>query len=136
MPALWSRRFRQVFLLSIPFTFISLSLSRLGRLAWPWSQEKLAFATLLTSYDGHLIADEELDYYFVSARLLNYQLQHDPATRTARRIPFLVLVTTDIAPWKKAQLEHEGATVVGVDKLEAHWLQVGKTTYLTSYILT
>ena len=84
---------------------------------------RLAYATLLTPSNAQYEGELENDVYFRSTRLLNYQLQHGESTRTTRGIPFLVLVTSDVAQWKRDKLEQEGATIVIVEKLGSDWLQ-------------
>jgi alpha-N-acetylglucosamine transferase len=83
----------------------------------------LAYVTLLTPSDAQYEGELENDICFRSTRLLNYQLQHAENTRTTRGIPFLVLVTSDVAQWKRDKLEQEGATIVIVEKLGSNWLQ-------------
>ncbi|TVY47193.1 Uncharacterized protein LOCC1_G003431 [Lachnellula occidentalis] len=85
---------------------------------------KLAYATLLLP-DTSSDPSRSTDIYFLSTRILNYQLLHDPRTRTTRAIPFLVLVTPDIPPWKCEHLKREGATIVRVGKLDVDWIQPG-----------
>lgn len=131
-----SRRFLQlIFLVACLLTVVNVTLF------WPeiqynfpseWltqspnpNEPKLAFATILSSYNKRIYTADEPDDYFVSVRLLNYQIQHDKVTRTKRQIPFLVLVTPDILPWKRQQLEKEGATVVPVDKIVSHSMKPG-----------
>jgi hypothetical protein len=88
-------------------TLISVALqwSRIHGLA---HVEKLAFATMLTIHGRKVGEEADMDEYFVSMRLLNYQLQFNIALRSARGIPPLVLVTPDISPWKREQLQKEG----------------------------
>ncbi|KAF1355361.1 nucleotide-diphospho-sugar transferase, partial [Delphinella strobiligena] len=62
------------------------------------------------------------DGYYVSARVMIYQLLHSPTAATNTSIPFLVLCTTDVSPRKRARLASDGATVIVVDKLAADWV--------------
>jgi hypothetical protein len=58
-----------------------------------------------------------MDEYFVSVRLLKYQLQFNKALRSARGIPPLVLVT-QISRHGNANSCRRRATLVPVDKLQ------------------
>jgi len=75
------------------------------------SRLKLAYATILTS------SEADHDAYFLSARILNYQLLHANSTSTTSLTPFLILVTPAIPFWKRKILANEGATIVEVEKL-------------------
>ncbi|TVY36255.1 Meiotically up-regulated protein [Lachnellula subtilissima] len=88
------------------------------------TEPKLAYATLLLP-DTSSNPSRNTDIYFLSTRILNYQLLHDKRTRTTRAIPFLVLVTSDIPPWKCDHLKREGATIVRVEKLDVDWIEPG-----------
>lgn len=84
---------------------------------------KLAFATLLLPWGDEGLEENDYDLYFRSTRLLNYQLQHSKYTRNRPGVPLLVLVTPDVAQWKRDKLENEGATIVVVERLTSNWLQ-------------
>ncbi|KAG9234565.1 nucleotide-diphospho-sugar transferase [Amylocarpus encephaloides] len=84
----------------------------------------LAYATLLLGDNTNSTAPDT-DLYFRSIRVLNYQLQHDRKTRTRQSVPFLVLVTPEVASWKREQLSQEGATVVPVKKIDSSWTSPG-----------
>jgi len=86
---------------------------------------KVAYATLLLPENNTESPEIEQDPYFLSIRLLNYQSQHDEATRTAFSIPFLVLVTSGVDKWKCDQLAQEGAVIVPVDRLDVNWIEPG-----------
>ncbi|TVY85271.1 Meiotically up-regulated protein [Lachnellula suecica] len=90
------------------------------------SLPKVAYATLLLPDQNTNRSESDSDAYFLSARLLNYQLQHDDYTRTTRSIPFLVLVTRDVSSWKVDQLAREGATVVVVERFDVAWIEPGR----------
>ncbi|OCK77894.1 glycosyltransferase family 8 protein, partial [Lepidopterella palustris CBS 459.81] len=62
------------------------------------------------------------DGYFVSARVLAYQLLHSPTVRGNISIPFLVLVTEDVSQRKRDRLTRDGATVIQVEKLYSEWI--------------
>ena len=86
---------------------------------------KLAYATLLlatNTTNTTNTTNEDSDAYFLSIRMLNYQLQHSPKTGTSKSIPFLVLATPDVEIWKRKKLAKEGATIVAVDKLDLQWM--------------
>ena len=67
-------------------------------------------------------ADDESNMYFVSARMLTYQLLHAPETRSRQDIPFLVLVTPDVPQRQQDRLAKGGATVIPVDYLRQGWI--------------
>lgn len=95
----------------------------------------LAFATFLAgkgveksgadALPKHEEEDDSKDGYYVGARVLAYQLLHNPATRSNASIPFLVIVTPDVSQRKRARLIRDGATVVEIDRLNAAWVHPG-----------
>ncbi|KAI9695131.1 MAG: hypothetical protein M1820_008899 [Bogoriella megaspora] len=99
------------------------------------SHSKVAFATFLASKpDDNPPNDPNTtlpdpndndDGYFLSARVLAYQLLHSPTAGTNGTIPFLILVTPDVSERKRATLAYEGATIVPVEKLNASWVHPG-----------
>ncbi|KAF2262718.1 nucleotide-diphospho-sugar transferase [Lojkania enalia] len=95
------------------------SLSSLG---WK-AQTKFAYATFLggsTSKDDSQTDPEHLkDPYFISVRLLNYQIKHAEKTRTRlSNAPFLVLVLPSVPRSQLDVLKQEGATIVRVEALD------------------
>ncbi len=93
------------------------------------SYSKVAFATFLAGdprNDNDTDTRDGYDGYYLGARVLAYQLLHDPATRTSHSIPFLVLVTSDVSQRKRARLAQDGATVIPTDKLDADWVKPGE----------
>jgi alpha-N-acetylglucosamine transferase len=94
----------------------------------------VAFATFLvgntnpqkkpTDAESAAIDDAD-DGYFLSARVLAYQLLHSRTAGTNHSIPFLVVCTQDLSQRKRDRLRRDGATVVVVEKLEADWVRVG-----------
>ncbi|KAL2064274.1 hypothetical protein VTL71DRAFT_4768 [Oculimacula yallundae] len=78
---------------------------------------KYAFATILLPPSNNSEDAEEIDHYLTSTRILNYQLNHSKKTRSRKGIPFLVVVTPDIIPWKRNLLEREGATVIFAERI-------------------
>lgn len=59
------------------------------------------------------------DPYFISVRLLNYQIIHAEKTRTTLRdVPFLVLALPEVPKAQLAVLEAEGATIVPIEPLD------------------
>lgn len=87
---------------------------------------KVAFATFLggnanpdaaaTDEESAALNDSD-DGYFIGTRVLAYQLLHSPVAGTNSSIPFLVFVTEDVSPRKRARLTKDGATVIQVEKL-------------------
>ncbi|KAF2110672.1 nucleotide-diphospho-sugar transferase [Lophiotrema nucula] len=59
------------------------------------------------------------DPYFISTRLLNYQIKHAEKTRTSiKGRPFLVLVLPAVPKEQIHVLENEGATIVHIEPLK------------------
>ncbi|KAF2739797.1 nucleotide-diphospho-sugar transferase, partial [Polyplosphaeria fusca] len=59
------------------------------------------------------------DPYFVSVRLLNYQIKHAEQTKTRLdSVPFLVLVLPGVAGAQIELLEDEGARIIHIEPLE------------------
>ena len=56
-----------------------------------------AFITFLGAYFSGDTANDDDDNYFVATRMLNYQLLHDPPTRTNSSYSFIVLVTDEVS---------------------------------------
>jgi alpha-N-acetylglucosamine transferase len=81
-------------------------------------KSKYAYATFLAGNDK----SEEEDVYLLGARLLAYQLIHDPKTKSKKSIPFVVIVTKTVSPAKKQRLQKDGAIVVVVEDLVADWI--------------
>ena len=84
---------------------------------------KLAYATFL---NGPLHEDENdnNDNYFVSCRMLAYQLLHDPVTRTnSTNIKFVVVVTEAVTQSKRDRLTKDGAIIVEVASLKSSWIK-------------
>ncbi|KAH9214580.1 nucleotide-diphospho-sugar transferase, partial [Leptodontidium sp. 2 PMI_412] len=65
------------------------------------------------------------DQYLTSTRMLNYQLRYSKTTRSRREVPFLVIVTPDIVPWKRKLLEREGSTVIFAERISlvTEWIE-------------
>ncbi len=80
-------------------------------------KSKYAYVTFLAGND----MDEVEDVYLLGARLLAYQLLHDPQTRS-NGIPFVVVVTKTVAQSKIERLQREGAVIVVVEDLVAGWI--------------
>jgi alpha-N-acetylglucosamine transferase len=93
---------------------------------------KYAFATLLSpnfkkNADQTDIASDE---YFLSARLLNYQLRHSNHTKyNDPAVPFLVMCPPQVAENKRRILEEEGATIVPVEHVIADWIKIPLPTW-------
>jgi alpha-N-acetylglucosamine transferase len=83
--------------------------------------EKVAYATLLlpppTTNSTSNDPEDDEDVYFLSIRMLNYQLLHSLSPKTKFSIPFLVLVTPEVDTWKTDQLAREGATIVPIKRI-------------------
>ncbi|KAF2247919.1 glycosyltransferase family 8 protein [Trematosphaeria pertusa] len=98
----------------------------LGHLSLPkWAaREKYAYATFLgppTSENSSTADPAALlkDPYFISVRLLNYQIQYAEKTRTRlTNTPFLVLVLPSVPASQIAVLKKEGATIIPIEPLD------------------
>ena len=81
----------------------------------------LGFA-YVTFLQDHYLHDDKIedsaDEYFISTRVLGYQLMHSPKTATKENIPFVVVCTQRVRESKKKQLEDDGATIVTVEFIE------------------
>ncbi|KAF3196662.1 hypothetical protein TWF192_010795 [Orbilia oligospora] len=96
------------------------------------ANSRVAFATFLaenTKRTGDTEKDND-DMYFVAARVLAYQLLHDPETRTNNSIPFIVLVTSAVSESKRRTLESDGATVIFAEDVPLpFWVKTGVTRW-------
>jgi alpha-N-acetylglucosamine transferase len=68
----------------------------------------------------------EDDVYFTSVRMLIYQLQHDPETRTTNSIPLVVLVAPEVSQSKRKRLEAEGAMIAEFPSIHVDTLQADR----------
>ncbi|KAH7135866.1 nucleotide-diphospho-sugar transferase [Dendryphion nanum] len=91
------------------------------------STERRAYATFLggstsKGQPSNVSASAQValqDPYFISVRLLNYQILHAEKTKTSSHIiPFVVLALPNVPRSQVAVLEAEGATVVGIEPLD------------------
>lgn len=90
-----------------------------------------AFATFLCAGDNSTRTIEEpvpedsaeVDGYYLSVRVLSYQLLHQPSTRTISGIPFLVFATPDVSSYKLSRLAADGATVIHVESIVTDWIK-------------
>jgi alpha-N-acetylglucosamine transferase len=86
------------------------------------SSPRYAFATILTA-EGDVENPAVEEPYLKAARLLTYQLLHNPRTRNgSHEIPFLVLVTPDVTQTHREILKDDGATIVPVESLGRDWI--------------
>lgn len=92
----------------------------------PQHQPRVAFATFLAgNSNADANEDDDTDGYFVSARVMIYQLLHSPTASpntTANKIPFLVLCTPNVGASKRARLTADGAIVIPVEILTQDWV--------------
>lgn len=90
-----------------------------------WKPTKLEDVTSKYAYATFLAGNEKSekeDVYLLGARLLAYQLIHDPKTKSNASIPFIVIVTKTVSAAKIERLQRDGAVVVVVDDLVANWV--------------
>ena len=84
-------------------------------------ETNLGFAYVTFLQDHYIHEDnteDTADEYFMSTRVLGYQLMHSPKTGTKEGIPFVVICTPRVRESKKKRLEEDGATIVTVDFVE------------------
>ncbi|MCJ1279427.1 hypothetical protein MMC21_007251 [Puttea exsequens] len=89
----------------------------------PPPRPKLAYVTFLSSTTVDNNAPDDEDHYFTGARVLAYQLLHDPKTRTRKNIPFVVAVSRDVPSSKRERLIKDGAQIQEVERLTADWIE-------------
>lgn len=80
----------------------------------PARKEKLAYALLMTSTVDKS-DDLENDHYFVAARIVVWQLLHNPKTRTTNGADVFVMVTPDVSKARIDRLKRDGVTVRRVE---------------------
>jgi len=80
---------------------------------------RYAIATFLNGDTSKSASDK--DYYFTATRVLTYQLLHANETRCARKLPFLVVVTSTVTQDKRDRLTKDGAVVVAVEDVKLKW---------------
>ncbi|KAL9101452.1 MAG: hypothetical protein Q9163_003283 [Psora crenata] len=87
-------------------------------------QSKYAFVSFLQGNALHEeTGDPNDDEYFLSLRVLAYQLMHSPNTGTNTSIPFVACVTQEVSDEKKEILRSDGAMVIIVDAVpNPDWL--------------
>jgi len=89
----------------------------------------VAFATLLTGSVADKDGPADTDVYFTAARMLCYQILHDPVTKNNVGAPCLVMVTPNVRQDKIDRLREDGATVVPVDYVKSHWAKTDISTW-------
>lgn len=95
-------------------------------------KRKLAFASFL-SIDVGADPGDMNEGYFISLRIMLYDLFHNPQTSLSdKSITFLVIVTDDIPQKKRELLEKEGALVLRVEKIKG-WGVSGVSRYRDMY---
>ncbi|KAG9937999.1 nucleotide-diphospho-sugar transferase, partial [Aureobasidium melanogenum] len=85
----------------------------------------VAFVTFLGAFTGSIDPNkpenDDDDGYYVSTRVLGYQLMHSLTAGTNASIPFVVVVTDETHPRKRARLEKDGAIVIEVERISPGW---------------
>jgi alpha-N-acetylglucosamine transferase len=85
----------------------------------PKSGKNYAYTTFLAApWNVNENATDDDDNYYTQTRMLNWQLRHDPPTRSPNNYPFVVLVTSEVSQSKRARMEREGMIVKEVKKLK------------------
>lgn len=91
----------------------------------PMTGPNVAFVTFLGAFTGGIDPnkpeDDNDDGYYLSTRVLGYQLMHSPTAGTNSSIPFVVIVTDETSARKRARLEKDGATVIQVERISPGW---------------
>ncbi|THY14358.1 nucleotide-diphospho-sugar transferase [Aureobasidium pullulans] len=93
----------------------------------------VAFVTFLGAFTGGIDPnkpeDDDDDGYYVSTRVLGYQLMHSTTAGTNASIPFVVVVTDETHPRKRARLEKDGAIVIEVSRISPGWAIPGDSRW-------
>lgn len=84
--------------------------------------ENFAFATFLNAPYVELEADDD-DRYFIMARMMAFQLLHNPETKTQRNYPFVVFTSEGVRQSKIERLRKDGATVISIERITSDWLK-------------
>ena len=84
--------------------------------------ERFAFATFLNRNVKNPKLDED-DGYFVMARMMAFQILHNPETRTKKGYPFIVFASEGVRPSKLERLKKDGVTVIPVKQVTSGWLK-------------
>lgn len=83
--------------------------------------EKFAFVTFLNRPYTPLPSDDD-DKYFIMARMMAFQILHNPQTKTQKGYPFIVLTSEGVEDSKIERLRMDGATVIPVKRITSPWL--------------
>ena len=86
------------------------------------AQSKHAFVLFIGRDFQKNSGPDNLDTYFVGARVLIYQLLHAPRTHTNTSLDIVVLATTDVRGSKLERLASDGARVQVVDRVTSPWI--------------
>ncbi|PHH73892.1 hypothetical protein CDD80_3512 [Ophiocordyceps camponoti-rufipedis] len=103
-----------------------------GRVKSLSSSSRFAVATFLTGGNRESPEDHDLvsDDYFISTRILAYQLLHNPETRCNKSVDFVVLVTENVPELTRQQLRANGAIVVEAEPIPlSWWIKTGVTRW-------
>lgn len=125
-----------VFLVAVSGLYIYLNPSQrpyspdYGRLSSLDHTSRFAIVTFL----GSDTSQRQEDDYFVACRILTYQVLHAQQTRlrdeNMEKIDFIVAVTSEVDPWKREQLQVDGAKVVEIEDLPLRWwIRTGVTRW-------
>ncbi|KAF2640469.1 nucleotide-diphospho-sugar transferase [Massarina eburnea CBS 473.64] len=93
------------------------------------NNEKLAFAMFFSSTEDQS-EDLAVDNYFISARMLVWQLLHSPKTRNRRHIDVVVIVTPSVSQSRCALLEADGAIIHPIEFLPKQWGDFRETRWI------
>ncbi|PVH94730.1 glycosyltransferase family 8 protein [Periconia macrospinosa] len=96
--------------------------------AFKSSEEKLAFAMFFSSTVDQT-EDLANDKYFISARMLVWQLLHSPRTRSRRNVDVVILVTPSVSESRRRVLEADGAIIQPIDFLRKEWGEFRETRW-------
>lgn len=83
--------------------------------------EKYAFVTFLNKPYTPLPSDDD-DRYFVMARMMAFQILHNPDTKTQKGYPFIVVTSEGVEDSKIERLRMDGAIVIPVKRITSPWL--------------
>ncbi len=97
--------------------------SGVDAIATPFAKgDRFAFATFMNRNVKNPPTDDD-DGYFVMARMMAFQLLHNPETKTKKGYPFIVFVSEGVKPSKIERLRKDGATIIPVEQVKSDWLK-------------
>jgi len=99
----------------------------------PTINEKEVYATFLSTRVGKNAPEGEFehDWYYKSTRVLIHRLLRNPSTRGRRRV--VVLVTENVAQWKRERLAADGAVIILVPIIQIPNIPSREATWVDQF---